>query len=75
MAAKLAMSPNARVIARDTVIKSTSALVGGIYVASYAVAKDGRMLGLALNKDDYQLVVVPNWRAELEQRFAGAAKR
>jgi Tol biopolymer transport system component len=75
MSAKLSMSPNARVIARDTVITSTSALVGGGIGTGYSVAKDGRFLGLGLKKADYQLVVVPNWRAELAQRLAGSAKR
>jgi len=75
MSAKLSMSPNARVIARDTVLTSTSALVGGGIGTGYDVAKDGRILGLGLKKDDYQLVVVPNWRAELEERLAGRAKR
>jgi serine/threonine protein kinase/Tol biopolymer transport system component len=75
MSATLSMSPNARVVARDTVLKETSGLVGGGTAAGYDLTKDGRFLGLALKKDDYQLVVVPNWRAELEQRLAGSAKR
>ena len=73
--ARLSMSPNARVIARDTVVTSTSALVNGGIGTGYSVAKDGRFLGLGLKKADYQLVVVPNWRAELAQRLAGSAKR
>jgi hypothetical protein len=73
MSATLSFSPNARVVARDTAINSTSELVGG--GSGTTVAKDGRFLGLALKKDDYQLVVVPNWRAELAQRLAGRAKR
>jgi len=75
MSAKLSMSPNARVVARDTALKETSALVGGVTSTGYDVTKDGRFLGLALRKDDYQLVVVPNWRAELAQRLAVRAKR
>jgi hypothetical protein len=75
MSAKLSMSPNARVIARDTALKQTAGLVGGGLDAGYIVAKDGRFLSLVVKKDDYQLVAVPNWRAELEQRLAGRAKR
>jgi hypothetical protein len=79
MSAKLSMSPNARVVARDTVIKATAGLaaglVGGGTSTGYDLTKDGRILSLALKKDDYQLVVVPNWRAELAQRLAGSAKR
>jgi len=69
------MSPNVRVIARDTVLKEISGLVRGGTTAGYDVTKDGRFLGLALKKDDYQLVVVPNWRTELHRRLAAAAKR
>src|SRR5205085_4140803 len=75
MSAKLSMSPDARVIARDTVITSTSTLVGGGIGTGYSVAKDGRFLGLGLKRADYQLVAVPNWRAELEERLAGRGKR
>ena len=75
ISAKLSMSPSVRVIARDTVLTTTSGLVAGQTNTGYDVAKDGRFVGLALRKDDFQLVVVPNWRAELERRLAAAAKR
>ncbi|MDP9178892.1 MAG: hypothetical protein M3O61_14505, partial [Gemmatimonadota bacterium] len=75
ISAKLSMSPNVRVIARDTVLTTTSGLVAGQTIRGYDVTKDGRFLGLALKKDDFQLVVVPNWRTELERRLAAAAKR
>lgn len=75
MAATLSTSPRVRVIARDTVLKETSSLVRGAPIRGYAVTEDGRFLVLALRKDDYQLVVVPNWRAELARRLAGRAKR
>jgi hypothetical protein len=75
MSAKITTSPNLRVIARDTVLKQTSSLVRGAVTRGYDIAKDGRFLGLALNKDDYQLVVVPDWRVELQQRLAASAKR
>jgi Tol biopolymer transport system component len=74
MSARLSFSPNPRVVARDTVMTSSAALVGGGNGSAFTVAKDGRLLSLALKKDDYQLVVVPNWRAELERRLAGAAR-
>ena len=75
MSAKLSTSPNMRVIARDTLMKDVSTFVRGGVSTGYDVAKDGRFLGLISKKDDYQLVVVPNWRAELERRIAAAAKR
>jgi serine/threonine-protein kinase len=67
MSAKISTSPSLRVVARDTVLKDVSALTNG-----YDVAKDGRFLGLVSQKNDYQLVVVPNWKVELEQKFAAA---
>ena len=75
MSATISMSPNARVVTRDTALTSTSELLPGGIGAGYDVAKDGRFLGMSLKKDDYQLVAVPNWRAELEERLAGRAKR
>jgi serine/threonine-protein kinase len=75
LAAKLSMSPSVRVIARDTVLRETGGLIPTGLTTEYDVAKDGRVLGLALKKDDYQLVVVPNWRAELAQRLAARTRR
>jgi hypothetical protein len=49
-------------------------LVSGNSVG-YDVAPDGRFLGRMTNRDDYQLVVVPNWRTELDQRLARAVRR
>ncbi len=70
MAAKLSLVPSLRVIARDTAIKTIGPVFGGAFIANYDVARDGRFLGLSPNEDDYQLVVVPNWLPELEQRLA-----
>ena len=42
---------------------------------NYDISRDGRILGLVSNEDDYELVVVPNWRVELEQRLTSARKR
>ena len=67
MSARISTSPSLRVVSRDTVLTDVSALVNG-----YDVAKDGRLLGLVSQKNDYQLVVVPNWRVELERKFAAA---
>jgi len=53
----------------------TSALINGALQTAYDVSRDGRYLALVSSKDDYQLVVVPNWRAELEQRLAASGKK
>ena len=36
------------------------------------IARDGRFLGLVTNRNDYQLVIVPNWLPELKKRMTGA---
>jgi hypothetical protein len=36
------------------------------------MAKDGRFLAPVSSREDYQLIVVPNWRAELDQRLAAS---
>jgi hypothetical protein len=50
-------------------------LVAGVFVGNYDVAKNGRVLGLFADKDDYQLIVVPDWLPELRQRLAASTKR
>jgi serine/threonine protein kinase/Tol biopolymer transport system component len=72
--AKLATSPSTRVIARDTVIKQMGSMLTADLTAGYDVTRDGRVIGRLSNSSSFQLVVVPNWRIELEQRLAGAVK-
>jgi Tol biopolymer transport system component len=72
MSAHLATTPTLRVLSRDTVIADASSLQRTNAVNSgYRVANDGRILGLVTDKDNYQLIVVPNWSAELKRRLAG----
>ena len=75
IAATLATSPSVRVIARDTVLTDMGSISTAGNGVGYDVARDGRFLGRLTNRDDYQLVVVPNWRAELAQRLASAKRR
>ncbi len=71
MAARLKTTPTLRVVSRDTVMKDViQLLTGSGLLGNYDVAKDGRFLGPVATKDDYQLIVVPNWLSELEQRLA-----
>ena len=70
--AKLTASPSMRVASRDTAIARMGLLVSSGVVAGYDAAPDGRFIGRSSNKDDYQLVIVPNWRVELEQKLAAA---
>ncbi|MEP6509416.1 MAG: protein kinase, partial [Gemmatimonadales bacterium] len=62
IAARLVTSPSVRVLSRDTVVFRTSLFVGGGTLAGTDISREGRLLGLVTNKDDFQLVVVPNWR-------------
>jgi serine/threonine-protein kinase len=73
--AKLATSPSTRVIARDTVIKQMSSMLAADLTTGYGLTREGRVLGRLSNSSSFQLVVVPNWRAEMEKRLASAAKR
>ncbi len=74
IAARLETSPSLRVASRDTAITAMNSTIRTGVVRGLDLSRDGRFLGLATNRDDYQLVVVPNWRVELEQRLT-AAKR
>ncbi|MFN2603434.1 MAG: LpqB family beta-propeller domain-containing protein, partial [Gemmatimonadaceae bacterium] len=71
LSAKLAASPGLRVLSRDTALANISVTAGGGLSRSYDLARDGRFLGLVTNKNDYQIVIVPNWLPELKQRLAG----
>ena len=69
--ATIAPTPRLRVVARDTVFKATPQLVGSGPATPEDVTRDGRFLGLVTNRNDYELVVVPNWLPELKKRLAG----
>ena len=74
MEAKLATTPDLRVLSRDTVLAQGASLLRASGVnTNYNVARDGRILALVSNKDDFQLIAVPNWLPELKQRL-GATK-
>jgi Tol biopolymer transport system component len=71
MQASVTLTPSFRVLSRDTVSSRMNVILAGGQTAGYQMSADGkRLLGLVSNKDDYQLVVVPNWRVELGQRLA-----
>jgi len=73
--AQVSRAPTFRVVSRDTLLKAAS-LAGIIGLRGdrwYDVAPGGqRVLTLASDKDDYQIVVAPNWRTELRRRLAAA---
>ena len=72
MRARLAVNPTFRVVSRDTLDNAFDALNVG-FEREYDVSRDGsRVLALIATRDDYQLVVAPNWRTELRRRLAAA---
>jgi serine/threonine-protein kinase len=72
LSASLATTPRLRVVSRDTVFPTSPVLPGSGPAQPYEIARDGRFLGLVTNRNDFQLVVVPNWLPELRRRLAGA---
>jgi serine/threonine-protein kinase len=71
LSATLATTPRLRVMARDTIFATAPVLPGSGPATPFDIARDGRFLGLVKDRNDYQLVVVPNWLPELKQRMAG----
>ena len=69
--ATIATAPRLRVVSRDTVFKTAPLLPGSGPATLRDIAHDGRYLGLVVNRNDRQLVVVPNWLPELKKRMAG----
>ena len=72
LSAALATAPRRRVVSRDIVFRTAPVLAGSGPARAQDVAHDGRFLGLVTNRNDYQLVIVPNWLLELKKRLAGA---
>jgi len=75
IAARLTAEPSIRVRARDTVLTSMGGSLSGALTAAYDLARDGRIIARVNSTDDYQLIVVPNWRKELEQKLARATRK
>ena len=51
-------------------------MVGSYFARSFDVSRDGkRFLGIVSEKDDFQLVVSPNWLTEFRERVAGTTRR
>ncbi len=70
MSAKLATKPSLRVLSRDTLFKDMTRFERANLGQGYDLARDGRFLGLVADRDDFRLIVVPNWLAELNERLA-----
>jgi dipeptidyl aminopeptidase/acylaminoacyl peptidase len=75
IAARLTPPPSVRVRARDTVLTTMGGSLSGSLTAAYDLARDGRVVARVNSTDDYQLIAVPNWRKELEQKLARANRK
>jgi hypothetical protein len=78
LAARVSFSPTFTLLARDTVLASSFAggNLGGYFSGSYQPARDGtRFLAIVPDKNNFQLVVSPNWISELRRRVAESRGR
>jgi Tol biopolymer transport system component/tRNA A-37 threonylcarbamoyl transferase component Bud32 len=74
LAAKLSFSPTFALLARDTVLSNTA--FGSYFSGSYQPARDGkRILAIQSDRDDFRLIVSPNWITELRRRVAESSGR
>jgi Tol biopolymer transport system component len=74
LSATIATEPRVRVVSRDTVFKTPPLLPGSGPAQLRDISRDGRYLGLVVNRNDRQLVVVPDWLPELRKRMAGSSQ-
>ncbi len=69
LGARVTLSPSFRLLGRDTVLANLTALTGA-FSADYDVSRDGRILAIQPQANDYRLVVSPNWITEFRRRVA-----
>ncbi|MDH4351351.1 MAG: serine/threonine-protein kinase [Gemmatimonadota bacterium] len=70
LAARVSLTPTFTLLARDTLLADATFL-GANFSANYDVTRDGtRVLAILPDRDDYELVVSPNWITEFRQRVA-----
>ena len=75
LAARVSLAPSFTLLGRDTVLANVG-FVGGYFSASYQVVHDGRrILANLSDRQDFQLVVSPNWITELRRRVAESGGR
>jgi eukaryotic-like serine/threonine-protein kinase len=73
LTATVELAPLFHVVRRDTLL--TTQMPGAtIFGASYDIARDGRIITLFSNRDNFELVVSPNWITEFRQRIAASER-
>ncbi|MGN6393639.1 MAG: protein kinase domain-containing protein [Gemmatimonadales bacterium] len=79
LAARVSRASGFSLAGQDTVIAygfTTGTLQGGYFSGTYQPSRDvKRVLTIQADRNDYQLVVAPNWIAELRRRVAEAGSR
>jgi Tol biopolymer transport system component len=69
--ANLRLEPTLSLLSRDTVMATENFQGAQYFSASYDVSRDGkRLLALQTDRDDFQIVVSPNWITELRRKVA-----
>jgi hypothetical protein len=73
LAARVSLSPTFSLLGRDTVLSNASFMGSDFFAANYDVTRDGkRVLAVLPDRDDFQIVVSPNWITEMRRRIAEA---
>jgi serine/threonine-protein kinase len=76
LAARVAFSPTFTLLGRDTILSSTAVAGSASFDANYDVTRDGRhILAIVPDRNDFELVVSPNWITELRRRVAESGGR
>jgi len=71
--ARIATTPALTLQGRDTVMSNFVSVGAGYFSAGYQVTADGsRILAIVADRNDYHLVVSPNWITELRRKVAEA---
>jgi len=73
LGARVSLKPTFALVARDTVLSNINILssLGGYFSDSYQATREpGRFLAVTRDRNDFQLVVSPNWITELRRRVA-----
>jgi hypothetical protein len=72
--AAVELSPAFRVVQRDTLNSAPLPTNPAVFGASFDVARDGRLVTMFSNRDNFELVVSPNWITEFRQRIAASER-
>ena len=73
LAAKIELAQGFRVMNRDTVM-TTAFPAASNFGASFDVARDGRVVSLLSNRDNFQLIISPNWITEFREKIAASER-